>query len=388
MRKPYAINELKVGAFVTRVIEQNGPVRIRKVGMIKSEDMLKGLREMGVLEVEVDTEQSLLIDDEVSDDQAEPLIATATARLVTQNKRVEEVDRSLSQQFHSSLFMPAVEEMPSHWNLYAKPYGICGVLLVIGFSLGFFAMQVPSYVKRLTVDDELTTAYSAEQQTQPEQTNNDVAAEQVLQTVNEQIDRRESDPRIAEDTNNTVNNIPATNIADLSPEEESIDVLVSQLDVEAKPLPEVNGVELQEGERVLGYQSEEYAPIDDEQVILNDTPDEPINPDLLRKVEDLAREIDLEPDSNDEGAQLGAETSYPRIDQISPLLQNQLPGMSFSVHIFASEVQDRWVRVNGRRLEEGDFIANDLQIIEIQPEKVVLNFRGEKFTINALSDWQ
>jgi len=55
--------------------------------------------------------------------------------------------------------------------------------------------------------------------------------------------------------------------------------------------------------------------------------------------------------------------------------------------MYASNPQDRWVRVNGRRLSEGDLITEDLSIVEIAPENIVLTFKGSRFTMNALSDW-
>ena len=77
----------------------------------------------------------------------------------------------------------------------------------------------------------------------------------------------------------------------------------------------------------------------------------------------------------------------PRVDQLSVAIQTQIPAMAFSAHMYSSSRQQRWVRVNGRRLVEGDFIAQDLQLVNIEPQKVILSFKDEVFTMNALSDW-
>ena len=53
MLKVIPIKELQPGMMITRVVEQNGPVKIRKVGLVRSEDMITGLAEMGVLTVEI-----------------------------------------------------------------------------------------------------------------------------------------------------------------------------------------------------------------------------------------------------------------------------------------------------------------------------------------------
>jgi general secretion pathway protein A len=43
--------------------------------------------------------------------------------------------------------------------------------------------------------------------------------------------------------------------------------------------------------------------------------------------------------------------------------------------------------VNGRDRYEGDYIGRELLLSEILPQQVVLSFRGEKFTMAALSSW-
>ena len=48
------IAELKPGMVIIRITEQNGPVKIRKSGLVSSDAMVQGLAEMGVQEVEVD----------------------------------------------------------------------------------------------------------------------------------------------------------------------------------------------------------------------------------------------------------------------------------------------------------------------------------------------
>ena len=67
-------------------------------------------------------------------------------------------------------------------------------------------------------------------------------------------------------------------------------------------------------------------------------------------------------------------------------VQDGVPSLEFEMHIYASDGQG-WVRVNGRDRYEGDYIARELLLNEILPQKVVLSFRGEKFTMDALSSW-
>lgn len=81
-----------------------------------------------------------------------------------------------------------------------------------------------------------------------------------------------------------------------------------------------------------------------------------------------------------------------RVQEIDPIekmplwVQDGIPQLQFEQHIYASDGQG-WVKVNGRDRYEGDTIARELILVEILPQKVVLNFRGEKFTMPALSSW-
>ena len=163
---------------------------------------------------------------------------------------------------------------------------------------------------------------------------------------------------------------------------------------------------------VLGYQGGRIIDVDElsreslANNVLNEdnsvnTPLDPISLDLLNRVNQAAAQIDGSDDltsvdssnfQNNEGTQsaVSPQTSYkdlPRIDQLSIALQTEIPSMSFSAHLYSSQVENRWVRVNGRRLMEGDYIAEGLQLVNIEPQTVILGFKGEVFTMNALTDW-
>jgi len=61
-KNPLSIDELKPGMMIVQIEQQNGPVKLRKSGLVKSYDMVKGLKEMGVLSLTIDWENSLEID--------------------------------------------------------------------------------------------------------------------------------------------------------------------------------------------------------------------------------------------------------------------------------------------------------------------------------------
>ena len=51
-----AIENLVPGMVIVQITKQNGPVKIRKSGLVTSDAMVQGLSEMGVQEVEIDPE--------------------------------------------------------------------------------------------------------------------------------------------------------------------------------------------------------------------------------------------------------------------------------------------------------------------------------------------
>ena len=56
-----AVENLKPGMVIVQVTKQNGPVKIRKSGLVTSDAMVQGLSEMGVQELEIDPEQTVEI---------------------------------------------------------------------------------------------------------------------------------------------------------------------------------------------------------------------------------------------------------------------------------------------------------------------------------------
>lgn len=80
------------------------------------------------------------------------------------------------------------------------------------------------------------------------------------------------------------------------------------------------------------------------------------------------------------------------IEDIKPLtqmpawVQKGIPNLTFEQHIYASDGQG-WVTVNGRDRYEGDVVADGLTINKILPQQVILTYRGEKFSLPALTNW-
>ncbi|SEA00894.1 general secretion pathway protein GspB [Alkalimonas amylolytica] len=75
------------------------------------------------------------------------------------------------------------------------------------------------------------------------------------------------------------------------------------------------------------------------------------------------------------------------ISELAPQVQQQLPPIRFEAHVFASVPSRRWVKVNGRTLQQGQWLSTDIQVVEIHPNHVVLRYRQQEFSMAALSEW-
>jgi general secretion pathway protein B len=67
-------------------------------------------------------------------------------------------------------------------------------------------------------------------------------------------------------------------------------------------------------------------------------------------------------------------------------LQNSIPRLRYQAHIYATEADKRWIKLNNRELYEGDSIGA-LRLLEITPEQALFNFDGYEFTLKAMQDW-
>lgn len=61
MSNVVTIKNLTPGMVITQITKQNGPVKIRKSGLVTSDAMVHGLAEMGVQELEIDPDQTVEI---------------------------------------------------------------------------------------------------------------------------------------------------------------------------------------------------------------------------------------------------------------------------------------------------------------------------------------
>lgn len=347
MLKVIPIKELQPGMMITRVVEQNGPVKIRKVGLVRSEDMITGLAEMGVLTVEIDTEQSL----ELEPAQEKP--SSMTQKLLQgEYDHASQVDTKLSEQFNRSLFLPSVNELPSMWQIYIKHAGVIVGVVFLGLVVGATAAIAPSWFVNQAVTVSETPA---ETQVPPTTVGQPQVEPEVTTEIADRGSPVEANP-IPEPIPQTVDSIP--------PVEEPVAATTIE-----EPIAE------------------------DEGEVITQTPEttnddlSAVSPELLERFNRALEDLEKAP-ADEEPEQLVTVRDYiPRVDQLPARLLTQLPAMEFSAHMYASTRNNRWVRVNGQQLYEGEWISDEVQLVNIEPQRVVLSFRDELFTMAALTDW-
>lgn len=78
------------------------------------------------------------------------------------------------------------------------------------------------------------------------------------------------------------------------------------------------------------------------------------------------------------------ESSVVNLEQLSKQLYQRLPTMNFQAHIYSSDTDRRWIRVNGNVFKEGDTIARNVLLKRIEPNRVVVQFENNAISIPAL----
>ncbi len=108
MFKQINIQDLQPGMVIVRIIEQNGAVKIKKSGLVTSQDMVQGLIEMGIQQLEVDLDQTVEV-------EAPQIKKSATRRMLESNTVTGiRIDDHPPSQHPRHLLLPLDDEYHSH----------------------------------------------------------------------------------------------------------------------------------------------------------------------------------------------------------------------------------------------------------------------------------
>lgn len=103
---------------------------------------------------------------------------------------------------------------------------------------------------------------------------------------------------------------------------------------------------------------------------------------MLTEMEDSPEDVEYtnEPDDNLDGSD---------IRQMSSSFQRKVAPISYESHMYSSLLADRWIRINGETLKEGDFDSTgELELLEIEPQRSVFRVQRQSFSLESLTDWK
>jgi len=421
-----AIENLQPGMVIVQITKQNGPVKIRKSGLVSSDAMVQGLSEMGVQELEIDPEQTV---------EVAPPTPTSTptsthhrtqtqALLRGQHDTSARFDKSLNDQFNRSLFLPTVEGLPSSFSLYAKQAFVFAVVIIGGLALGFTAATKnnwwPALASSISTDTSTSAGNIDTAANTPSNTTTDAApnengvgGEQAVDTTAgsnstpaQQLSQQPGQQYVG-NTQDNAQNVMNNNVSQPSNSQTASNGIVNNASnsglstdfggansgsansQSARTGNQQSSGQGSTGQSVTGEQgsTDEY-----EGKVLNEANNAnniEVSPELMARFNAAVEALDekLPGSAREPETKVTVRDDTLRVDQLPVRLLTRLPTMNFSAHMYASQPRDRWVRVNGRQLSEGDWIADKVQIVNIEAQRVVLAFEDEIFTMAALTDW-
>lgn len=338
-----SISQLKPGMMITDIVEQNGPVKIRKVGLVKSVDMVQGLSEMGVMRVLVDPAQSIEVEQELP-----TAPQSQTQKLLNSKAHPGAIDSNLSDQFNRSLFLPSVQGLPSAWHYYARQVIITLIVFIGGFGIGWTLANADNWMPGLL---------SGDRQQSP-----------VVATMPELVESKQ--PVVQ----------PAQSVEKAEPAESE----TLQAKEQAKEPVKAEQERAKAKDRVLGYVPEPESPQIQTQPSASQPSKELVSAELRQKFQQAIEDLENNPS---EPVNEVPPPDVPPVHQLPAWVLTELPGMAFSTHMYATEPRDRWLRVNGQQMREGDWIEDKVQILRIEPQHVIMTFKGHEFRMGALTDW-
>nr|WP_238787010.1 general secretion pathway protein GspB [Vibrio vulnificus] len=56
--------------------------------------------------------------------------------------------------------------------------------------------------------------------------------------------------------------------------------------------------------------------------------------------------------------------------------------------MYSSDPKRRWLKINGAEFHQGEWIDNQIQLVEISAQSVIVEFQGEQIEIPALYEWK
>ncbi|HVL00258.1 MAG TPA: general secretion pathway protein GspB [Dongiaceae bacterium] len=77
----------------------------------------------------------------------------------------------------------------------------------------------------------------------------------------------------------------------------------------------------------------------------------------------------------------------PQLEELPPEERASIPDMTFSSHMYSSMPRFRSIIINGKRLKEGEYFNDSLQVREITDKGVIMSNGSTLFAVDVLGRW-
>lgn len=78
-------------------------------------------------------------------------------------------------------------------------------------------------------------------------------------------------------------------------------------------------------------------------------------------------------------AEVAAEPRTLAYAELPPAIQQELPKMVVSMHMYSGKAANRMASVNDKTLREGDELSPGLKLLEIMPDGMIFSYKGYRF---------
>ncbi|MEZ8807922.1 general secretion pathway protein GspB [Vibrio atlanticus] len=111
-------------------------------------------------------------------------------------------------------------------------------------------------------------------------------------------------------------------------------------------------------------------------------------PDLALKLESMMGEQSVSPEPMDSRPVGNMDSQVIGLETHGNRLSGVLPKLDLQTHMYSSSETKRWVKVNGHEVAQGEWIERGIQLLEIKPQSVIIEFNQQKIEIPALYEWK
>lgn len=128
---------------------------------------------------------------------------------------------------------------------------------------------------------------------------------------------------------------------------------------------------------------DDYAPSN---VDIEDVPEE-LKAAFELAVAELEQEQAQDIPTTNDRIKVETDSTLTDINELTDQEQAQIPQLLYQMHIFASDPSSRWIKVNDKTLYEGDYLNNNLKLVEIRQDVIIWETAYRRFSQNALQDY-